>query len=556
MNQESIVEEVRKDGWLTAGAWALLLAGLAVGFGPNFAEMWHRWFPAWRHSGISLYEGITRGESYYTHAPLVPAVSIIIILLLIRYTTIPVRPRLKMGMLVLVLGSLFHLAACLARVNFASGFAFIVVLIGIVLSLWGKEALKRFWFPLVFLFFMVPLPEVSIAQLNFRLKMIAADWGVQLANLLVIAERSGNQVFLTGEKSMVVANICNGLRTLISVIAFGALYAYICRLRGIWRVVLFLMSVPVAVVSNSIRIVSLILVADLWDVETATGWYHDFSGLMILVMAFALLFGLEKAILWVRKKVGRPVEIVALFEGERRTSEEDKQFQRLLGAIMRPSGWTTVILISLTAVGSVYISQSKPSIYDKEMLKKALPVEIHHNGETWKGNDLPVDRQTALVLETEDIIHRRYFDPVSSITVDFCVIFSEDNRKGTHPPDLCLEGGGMNIMYKKDILVSGIPGHDAIPCREIIVQSGRDYTYFLYTYKCGDRYTSSFWRQQFIIFMKRDVGGALIRVSTPMPNGPKDAQARDRSKEFMRIGIPHMEKKLQEKLKEQENTLP
>ena len=81
---------------------------------------------------------------------------------------------------------------------------------------------------------MVPLPEVSIAHLNFRLKMLAADWGVRLVNLTgILAERDGNRVFLEGDKSLVIANVCNGLRTLITVIAFGALYAYVCPP---WRV--------------------------------------------------------------------------------------------------------------------------------------------------------------------------------------------------------------------------------------------------------------------------------------------------------------------------------
>ena len=134
-------------------------------------------------------------------------------------------------------------------------------------------------------------------------------------------------------------------------------------------------------------------------VEAATGWYHDFSGLMILVMAFALLFGVEKAILWIRKKVGRDAEIVPLFAGVRRTSEDEKQLQRLLGALRGPSGLMVVILLGVTAAGSVYLSRSTPSIYDTKKLQKALPVHIGHNGKFWKGYDLPIDRQTALVLE-------------------------------------------------------------------------------------------------------------------------------------------------------------
>ena len=231
-------------------SWVLLLGALAAAFGYNFAEMWLRWFPNWRNTRASLYDRIVGGEGYYTHGPLVPLVSLLILVLLVRHTKVPVRPSRRTGGVVLSLSILLHLVSSLARVNFVSGFAFIGVLTGLVLMLWGWRALRRLWFPIAFLVFMVPLPEISIAQLNFRLKMLASDWGVALANLFgVIVERSGNQVFLEGDKTMVIANVCNGLRTLISVMAFGALYAYVCRLRGGWRLFLFAMSVPIAVVS-------------------------------------------------------------------------------------------------------------------------------------------------------------------------------------------------------------------------------------------------------------------------------------------------------------------
>jgi exosortase len=272
LNTQEASGDCRASTWPTIAAWISMILALAAAFGYNFSEMWHRWFPAWGRSGVSLYEAVTQGQSYYTHSPIVPLVSLIIIALLIRHTSIPTKPRPIIGLAVLLLALLFHLLSCLARVNFTSGFAFVVTLIGLVLFVWGSTALKRLWFPLLFLLFMVPLPEVSIAQLNFRLKIAAADWGVQMANFIgIITERSGNQVFLEGDKSMIIANVCNGLRTLISVMAFAALYAYICRLRGLWRIALFAMAIPVAVISNAVRIISLIIVAHIWDVEIATG---------------------------------------------------------------------------------------------------------------------------------------------------------------------------------------------------------------------------------------------------------------------------------------------
>ena len=539
-------EPTAKIDWLTAGAWALLIAGLAAAFGRNFGEMWHRWYPAWHYEDISAYDAITQGQSYYTHAPLVPVVSLAVMLLLIKHTSVPVKRRFGWGLVVLIGAVLFHLTACLARVNFASGFAFVGVLAGLIWYLWGTRALLRLWFPVVFLVFMMPLPEVSIAQLNFRLKIAAADWGVQMANMIgVVVERSGNQVFLDGGKSMVIANVCNGLRTLISVVAFGALYAYICRLRGGWRVFLFLMSVPVAVVANALRIVSLIVVADIWTVQIATGWYHDLSGVLILVMAFVLMFTLERLVLWGHKMAGRPVAEQPLFHAARRNEEDANQARQLIAAAGGRRGWVAVTIIALVAAGSWWLSLSRGPVYSHAALHDSLPSDVEIGGSQWYSYVVEFDRSVLVVLETEDAILRRYVNQAGT-SVDFCVVFSKDNRKGTHPPDLCLEGAGQDIVVKNDIVVSGFDYLDNVPCRELIVQSGRRRTYYLYTYKCGGRYTGSFWRQQFTIFasgvFSRDAAGALIRVSTPITTSIDEA--RERTLQFARMGVPRLDKVL------------
>lgn len=539
-------ENTDKNKWLAAAGWAVLAAALAVAFASTFAEMWMRWFPGWNRLNSGFYDQITKTESYYTHAPLVPLVSLLIGYLLIRYTRIPVRPRPLLGWLVLGGSILLHLTAAFARVNFASGFAFIGVLAGLTLVGWGSTAFRRLWFPIFFLFFMVPLPEVSIAQLNFRLKILAADWGVTMANWIgIIAERSSNRVFLEGDKSMVIANICNGLRTLISVMAFGALYAYICRLKGFWRIFLFAMSVPVAVVSNALRILSLIVVADLWTVDVATGWFHDFSGLMILVMSFLLLFGLERLILAAYALAGSPVPVTPLFADVRRTGSEPPQGTLLWNAIRtRNSQWALAAAI-LMAAGTWWFQRTIPPVYTEAILAGALPEQIRYQDEDWNSYIVEFDPQVLVVLETEAALMRRYARPGRE-PVDFCLVFSKDNRKGTHPPDLCLEGSGQNIIYKNTLAVTHIPDIGDVSCRELVVQSGSRQTYYLYTYKCGRRYTDSFWLQQAVIFANglgnRNASGALIRVSTPVETGIP--QARARAGEFLRSAMPQINRVL------------
>jgi len=526
-------------------AWVALLAGLIAAFGQNFSEMWKRWFPAWHRPNLSLYDRLVRGESYYTHSPLIPLVSLLIIVLLVRHTRILVRSRPVAGFIVLVGSLLLHLLACLARVNFVSGFAFIGVLCGLVLVLWGATALRRLWFPIALVIFMVPLPEVTIAGLNFRLKMMAADWGVRIVDALgVVAARSGNQVFLAGDKSLVIANVCNGLRTLISLLAFGALYAYVCRLRGLWRMALFALTIPVAVVSNSIRIVSLVLVADTWDTATAVGWYHDFSGILIFVLAFLLMFALERGILWLRGRIGRPVSIEPLFQDVRRTEQDEGQWSRMVSAAGAPVARGAVIMVILSAGGAWWLNRSVPPVWNQQIAAAAMPREITLAGQTWHGYDMELDEQTLTILETRDYLARQYA-AAGTGPIEFCVIFSQDNRKGTHPPELCLEGSGQDIVSIRDVTLSAVAGRGNVTCREIIVQAGGEKHYFLYTYKCGQTYTNSFWRQQLVIFanglLHRNAAGALIRVSgrlSQMQDTPKQVEG------FLREAIPHLDRSL------------
>jgi EpsI family protein len=519
---------------------------MAIGFANTFAEMWHRWFPSWHHGDLSLYDRITGGASYYTHGPLVPFISLLIAVLLIRHTRIRVRPRPVLGGVVLVASILLHLTACLARVNFASGFAFIGILVGMVLMVWGAEALRRLWFPIAILFFMVPLPQVMIANMNFRLRMFATEVGVTLAGAIgITAERAGNQILLLNDKMLVVGNVCNGLRTLISLLAFGSLYTYICRLQGGWRLLLFAASFVVAVIANSLRILSLIFVAEVWDVQTATGRYHDSSGVAVFILAFLMMFGAEKLILWARRALGRPAKVVALFHDVRRTDEDAEQTPALFGALHGARGWVAVGLMVVSAAGTWWLSRSIAPAWNLRVASAALPVELCVADKVLHSYDVPLDQETMDVLETEDCLNRQYVAAdVPPTTI--CIIFSRDNRKGTHPPDVCLEGAGGSIVDKRDVDVEAVAGEGGVSCRELIVQTGKQKLYFLYTYKCGPKYTRSFWSQQFAIFangiLGRDSSGALIRVSTVV-GGSLD-EARRRSVGLLRAAMPHLDQKL------------
>lgn len=515
---------------------------MAATFGRTLGDMWARWFPAWQHEEWSLGKRIFEGESYYTHGPLVPLISLAVGAILIHKTSMPCRPSRWLGGIVIAASLLIHLLACLARVSFVSGFAMIGLLAGLVLLLWGRGALRRLWFPLVFLLFMAPLPEVTIAQLNFRLKMLAADWGVAMANLVgVVAERLGNKVFLENDKSLVIANVCSGLRTLISLLAFGALWAYVCRLRGVWRAGLFVMTVPLAIVANAIRIMTMIVVADVWTVQFATGWYHDTSGILIFVVAFLLMFGLESGVLKLRSALGRPAVVQPLLAPAFRR-DDPEQWHRLGRQWGSRSAAVALVAIGLSAGATVWLSRTVPSQWSRQTAMSALPTQWTWDRQTFTSYDLMLDDVTLVILESPDYLYRRYVPQGGGSPLDLCVIFSRDNRKGIHPPDLCLEGMGQDIVAKTDVTVP--LEFSTLPCRELVVQGPQDAYYFLYVYRCGDTYTRSFWRQQsFVVangLLNRAAAGALIRVSAPVNKG-NISEARTACLALLRMAAPKLD---------------
>ena len=535
----------------TAKTVALLLmpASVVAVYSRTIAILWMRWFPAWNQSGSTIYQRIVGGESYYTHGPLTVLVSLVTALLLIRYTRIAVEPRPRLGGFFLLMGLMVHLVASLARVTFVSAFSMVGILAALILMLWGVQALRRLWFALAMLLFAVPLPEVTIAELNFRLKTMAAGWGVGMANAFgIVAVRSGNKVFLEGGNDLVIANVCSGLRTLISLLAFGALYAYVCRLRRWWRLVLFTLALPAAVTSNAVRILSLIVIADRFGVDAAIGWFHGFSGLMIFGLAVAMMFCFERLILLVQRLTGRGGPATPPLHEMRLGQENTGQWHRLGRALQAPAASAATAILLLAAAATWYLNRNPNTSAAVEHLTAILPAQLEIGGHTFRSYEMPLDKQTLAVLETPEYMYRRYVsDGGQPAALDFCLIFTRDNRKGIHPPDLCLEGGGQNIISKADVTVSGVPGRGDVPCRELVVQAGRELRYYLYVYKCAGTYTPSFWRQQLAIFsnglLSRNSAGALIRISTPITPQQPD-RARHGAFALLRQSIPCVDKAL------------
>ena len=109
----------------------------------------------------------------------------------------------------------------------------------------------------------------------------------------IAAQRTGTAIYSAagGGFSFDVADPCSGLRSLVVMTALAAPFAYVTQKTNLKRWLLFALSVPMAMFANTIRIVTIAVVAQVFGQDRAIGLYHDYSGYILFFAATLLLVG-------------------------------------------------------------------------------------------------------------------------------------------------------------------------------------------------------------------------------------------------------------------------
>jgi exosortase len=192
------------------------------------------------------------------------------------------------GVVVASLGVL--VAGILGAEYFLSRVSLIGVMAGSVLFLAGWQHLRIVAFPLAFLLLMIPLPAIVFNQIAFPLQIFASRFGTEVLQVCAVPVlREGNVIVLASTK-LEVAEACSGIRSLISLLTLGILFGYFTDRRVSVRTVIALSTIPIAIIANGIRVAGTGLAAHFYGPEVAEGFFHTFSGWLVFLVAFVMLF--------------------------------------------------------------------------------------------------------------------------------------------------------------------------------------------------------------------------------------------------------------------------
>ncbi len=194
---------------------------------------------------------------------------------------------LGIGLLLYVLGRAFEIA--LIEIG-----ALIPILSGVLLMMRGGLVARAFWFPILFIIFMIPLPGTFTDALTGPLKQqvsVIAEQILYAAGYPIA--RSG--VMLTiGQYQLLVADACSGLNTMFSLSALGLLFMYLTERASVTHNVIMLISIlPIAFIANVIRVLVLILVTYHFGDEAGQGYLHGSAGIVLLMAALVSLLALD-----------------------------------------------------------------------------------------------------------------------------------------------------------------------------------------------------------------------------------------------------------------------
>lgn len=163
----------------------------------------------------------------------------------------------------------------------------------------GLAGLKFMWFPLFFLFFLVPLPSIVVATITGPLKAgVSYVAEVLMYHAGFPIGRSG--VTLTiGQYKLLVADACAGMNSIFALEAIGVYYMSIMKYtNGLRNVLLAIFILPISFVSNVVRVIVLVLVTYYFGDEAGQGFVHGFAGILLFMVATMLTIGLDGVIGW------------------------------------------------------------------------------------------------------------------------------------------------------------------------------------------------------------------------------------------------------------------
>jgi exosortase len=162
-------------------------------------------------------------------------------------------------------------------------------LAGACLMMGGRSVWRWAWPSIVFLFFMIPLPfrlATAMSSPLQNLATITSTFALQTLGFPALAEGT---TILLDDKQIGIVEACSGLRMLVVFFALSTGVALVIERRRWEKVLIILSAIPIALISNVLRITITGVLLQTTSSEVAEKFFHDMAGWFMMPLALGLL---------------------------------------------------------------------------------------------------------------------------------------------------------------------------------------------------------------------------------------------------------------------------
>lgn len=204
------------------------------------------------------------------------------------------RPALGAGVALLVLGLLLYVVGRSQDITIFEAGALAPILAGALLGMRGWAGLRAFWFPILFVAFLVPLPGIFVDALTGPLKREVSEIAEELLYAAGYPVARSGVMLTVGQYQLLIADACSGLNSMFSLSALGLLYLHIMQRKSWLHNGLMIVSfLPIAFVANIVRVLALVLVTYHFGDEAGQGFLHGAAGIVLLLVALTFILILD-----------------------------------------------------------------------------------------------------------------------------------------------------------------------------------------------------------------------------------------------------------------------
>jgi exosortase len=253
----------------------MILAAVAWTYWPILSALVARW----------------ENDARYSHGYLVPLFALA--LLWLRWqpsTMLDARPSWWGGLALIAIGVAFRLTGAFIYFDWLEAISLLPILTGIVALTAGRAGVRWAWPSVAFLAFMIPLPyklETALGLPLQGLATVSSTFFLQTMGFPAVAE--GN-VIAINEARLGVVEACNGMGIMLLFFAFSTGAALLVRRPLTDRIIIVASAVPIALISNVLRITLTAVLHELVGGAVADFVYHDLAGWLMMPMALVLLW--------------------------------------------------------------------------------------------------------------------------------------------------------------------------------------------------------------------------------------------------------------------------